>query len=68
MANLCKSAAVLGLYDYSTVRAAYNYGNHMGIAFQLVDVVLNFDVDGEYGGGNNNNGAVAQGRSWRRVH
>ena len=27
----------------------------MGIAFQLVDNVLDFDVGGEYGGGNNNN-------------
>ena len=56
MDNSCKLAMVLGSYDYCTVRVAYNYGNHGGIAFQIVDEVLEFDVDGQYGGGNNNNG------------
>ena len=56
MDNSCKLAVVLGSYDYCTVRVAYNYGNHGGIAFQIVDEVLEFDVDGQYGGGNNNNG------------
>ena len=57
MTNSFKSAAVLGSYDSCTVRAAYNYGKHGGIAFRLVEDVLNFDVDGEYDGGNNNNGS-----------
>ena len=55
MANSYKSATFLGFYNSCTVRAAYNYGKHVGIEFQLVDDVLHFDVDGKYGGGDNNN-------------
>ena len=43
MANSCKSAAILGGYNDDVVAAAYRYGKHLGIAFQLVDDVLDYD-------------------------
>ena len=43
MANSCKSAAILGGYNDDVVAAAYKYGKHLGIAFQLVDDVLDYD-------------------------
>ena len=43
MANSCKSAAILGGYNDDVVGAAYRYGKHLGIAFQLVDDVLDYD-------------------------
>jgi len=43
MANSCKSAAILGGYEDSIVSVAYRYGKHLGVAFQLVDDVLDFD-------------------------
>mmetsp|Transcript_12364 Transcript_12364/g.18752 ORF Transcript_12364/g.18752 Transcript_12364/m.18752 type:complete len:594 (+) Transcript_12364:259-2040(+) len=43
MANSCKSAAILGKYDDSVIEGAYKYGKHLGIAFQLVDDVLDYD-------------------------
>lgn len=43
MANSCKSAAILGGYNDSIVGAAYRYGKHLGIAFQLVDDVLDYE-------------------------
>jgi solanesyl diphosphate synthase len=43
MANSCKSAAMLGNYPDETVSAAYLYGKHVGMAFQLVDDVLDFE-------------------------
>ncbi len=43
MANSCKSAAILGGYDDEVVASAYRYGKHLGIAFQLVDDVLDYD-------------------------
>jgi solanesyl diphosphate synthase len=43
MANSCKSAAILGGYSDEIVAAAYTYGKHLGIAFQLVDDVLDYD-------------------------
>ena len=43
MANSCKSAAILGGYNDAVVGAAYAYGKHLGIAFQLVDDVLDYD-------------------------
>jgi len=43
MANSCKSAAILGGYNDDIVSAAYRYGKHLGVAFQLVDDVLDFD-------------------------
>ena len=43
MANSCKSAALLGGYEGAVVAAGYLYGKHVGMAFQLVDDVLDFD-------------------------
>jgi geranylgeranyl pyrophosphate synthase len=43
MANSCKSAALLGGYDDDLVQACYRYGKHVGMAFQLVDDVLDFE-------------------------
>jgi len=43
MANSCKSAAILGGYNDTVVAAAYRYGKHLGVAFQLVDDILDFD-------------------------
>ena len=43
MANSCKSAAILGNYSNDVVDAAYLYGKHVGVAFQLVDDVLDFE-------------------------
>ena len=43
MANSCKSAALLGNYSSDIVEAAYVYGKHVGVAFQLVDDVLDFE-------------------------
>lgn len=43
MANSCKSAALLGDYPEELVTAAYRYGKHVGMAFQLVDDVLDFE-------------------------
>lgn len=43
MANSCKSAAILGDFNDEIVTAAYNYGKHLGVAFQLVDDVLDYD-------------------------
>merc|ERR1712238_290639 len=42
MANSCKSTALLGGYDSKIVNAAYRYGKHLGIAFQIIDDVLDF--------------------------
>ena len=43
MANSCKSAAILGNYSSEIVEAAYVYGKHVGVAFQLVDDILDFE-------------------------
>lgn len=43
MAQSCKSVAILGNYNDNLVMASYQYGKHLGIAFQLVDDVLDFD-------------------------
>jgi len=45
MANSCKSAALLAECPSELVVAAYNYGKHVGMAFQLVDDVLDFEGD-----------------------
>jgi geranylgeranyl pyrophosphate synthase len=42
MANFCKSAALLGDYPDDLVDAAYRYGKHVGIAFQLQDDALDY--------------------------
>jgi geranylgeranyl pyrophosphate synthase len=43
MANSCRSAALLGEYPEHLVEASYRYGKHVGMAFQLVDDVLDFE-------------------------
>lgn len=43
MANSCKSAALLGNSPPELVNASYNFGKHVGMAFQLVDDVLDFE-------------------------
>jgi geranylgeranyl pyrophosphate synthase len=43
MANSCKSAALLGDYPAELVDASYRFGKHVGMAFQLVDDVLDFE-------------------------
>jgi solanesyl diphosphate synthase len=43
MANSCKSAALLGGYPDELVSASYRFGKHVGMAFQLVDDVLDFE-------------------------
>jgi len=40
----CRAAALLGNADSQTVEAAYSYGKNIGLAFQLVDDVLDFTV------------------------
>ena len=47
MANSCKSAALLGDYDSDLVEASYRYGKHVGMAFQLVDDILDFEGSAE---------------------
>ena len=49
-------AAVFVSYNPCTVRAVYDYSKHVVVSFQPVDNVLDFDVDFEYGSGDNNNG------------
>lgn len=43
MANSCRSAALLGDYPEELVAASYNFGKHVGMAFQLMDDVLDFE-------------------------
>jgi geranylgeranyl pyrophosphate synthase len=45
MANSCKSAALLAECPPDLVIASYKYGKHIGMAFQLVDDVLDFEGD-----------------------
>jgi all-trans-nonaprenyl-diphosphate synthase len=42
MANSCRAAAVLSDMSEELCEAAYNYGRHLGIAFQVVDDLLDF--------------------------
>ena len=43
MANSCKSAALLADCPSELVIASYKFGKHVGMAFQLVDDVLDFE-------------------------
>lgn len=43
MANSCRSAALLADCPPALVAASYNFGKHVGMAFQLVDDVLDFE-------------------------
>ena len=40
IANSCKGIAMLGAYPDDVTQAAYKYGLHLGMAFQLVDDML----------------------------
>jgi len=42
LANCCKAAAVLAECDEERIEAAFQYGRNIGIAFQLVDDLLDF--------------------------
>ncbi|RDW68066.1 hypothetical protein BP6252_09462 [Coleophoma cylindrospora] len=40
----CRAAALLGGSDQMTVEAAYSYGKNLGLAFQLVDDMLDYTI------------------------
>lgn len=42
----CRAAALLGECSPSIVEAAYSYGRNLGLAFQLVDDMLDYTVSG----------------------
>ncbi|KAK5158544.1 coq1 putative hexaprenyl diphosphate synthase [Recurvomyces mirabilis] len=42
----CRAAALLGDHTTETVEAAYQYGKNLGLAFQLVDDMLDYTVSG----------------------
>ncbi|KAF2724335.1 terpenoid synthase [Polychaeton citri CBS 116435] len=42
----CRSAALLGEHTPEVVEAAYQYGKNLGLAFQLVDDMLDYTVSG----------------------
>ena len=43
MANSCKAIAMLGCYPDYVCDAAFRYGMHVGVAFQLVDDMLDYE-------------------------
>ncbi|KAL6803897.1 isoprenoid synthase domain-containing protein [Trichoderma sp. SZMC 28012] len=43
----CRAAALLGNADQHTVEAAYSYGRNLGLAFQLVDDMLDYTRSGQ---------------------
>lgn len=43
----CRAAALLGSSDAGTVEAAYSYGKNLGLAFQLVDDMLDYTITAE---------------------
>jgi hypothetical protein len=50
MANSCKAVAVLGGHPAADCQLAAEYGRHLGLAFQLVDDIMDFTSTGEAGG------------------
>jgi len=42
----CRAAALLGEHPSEVVEAAYQYGKNLGLAFQLVDDMLDYTVSG----------------------
>lgn len=42
----CRAAALLGDHPREVVEAAYQYGKNLGIAFQLVDDMLDYTISG----------------------
>ncbi|WPH00582.1 terpenoid synthase [Acrodontium crateriforme] len=43
----CRAAALLGGHPSQIVEAAYQYGKNLGLAFQLVDDMLDYTVSGQ---------------------
>ena len=43
----CRAAALLGSSNSETVEAAYSYGKNLGLAFQLIDDMLDYTISGE---------------------
>lgn len=43
----CRAAAILGEHPEEVVEAAYQYGKNLGLAFQLVDDMLDYTVSGQ---------------------
>jgi hexaprenyl-diphosphate synthase len=43
----CRAAALLGDHSLEVVEAAYQYGKNLGLAFQLVDDMLDYTVSGQ---------------------
>lgn len=43
----CRAAALLGNCPLETVDAAYSYGRNLGLAFQLVDDMLDYTISGD---------------------
>jgi len=43
----CRAAALLGDHPVEIVEAAYQYGKNLGLAFQLVDDMLDYTVSGQ---------------------
>lgn len=43
----CRAAALLGDHSVEVVEAAYQYGKNLGLAFQLVDDMLDYTVSGQ---------------------
>lgn len=43
----CRAAALLGEHPAEVVEAAYQYGKNLGLAFQLVDDLLDYTVSGQ---------------------
>ncbi|KAI9915413.1 hypothetical protein PsorP6_007380 [Peronosclerospora sorghi] len=43
MANSCKAALVLGQHDQHICNLGFAFGRHLGLAFQLIDDVLDYD-------------------------
>lgn len=43
----CRAAAILGQNSPEVVEAAYLYGKNLGLAFQLVDDMLDYTISGE---------------------
>ena len=47
LANSCKSAALLGNHDARVQEIAYDFGTHAGLAFQIVDDILDVQSSSE---------------------
>lgn len=50
LAHACRAAVLLGGHPPAVADAAYAYGTHVGIAFQLVDDALDVSAGGASGG------------------